>query len=65
MLGAALHLGAGLTRDPVEACVWLIRAEQGRSALAGQFLAAVRSALDPEALAEAERRALLPLEPLP
>jgi TPR repeat protein len=65
MLGAALHLGAGLLRDPVEACAWLIRAEQGRSALASQFLTAVRSALDPKALAEAEHRAMLPLEPLP
>jgi TPR repeat protein len=65
MLGAALHLGAGLPRDPLEACAWLLRAEQGRSPLAGQFLSAARESLDRPALAEAERRAALPLEPPP
>ena len=29
MLGAALHLGSGVKRNPVEALVWLTRARAG------------------------------------
>jgi len=61
MLGAAFHLGSGVTRDPVEALVWLLRARAGGSPLAGQFFQAVRAALPPEQIAEAERRASAPL----
>jgi hypothetical protein len=66
MLGAAFHLGSGVKRDPVEAFVWLLRARKGGSPLAGQFFQAVRSALTPEHIAGAERRAGAPLpEPAP
>ena len=65
MLGAALHLGAGVPRDPIAACAWLLRAEQGGSALAGQFLKPAQASLAPSDLAEAERRAALPLESSP
>jgi TPR repeat protein len=66
MLGAALHLGASAKRDPVEALVWLLRARAGGSPLADQFFAAVRGALTPAQIAEAERRAAAPLpEPGP
>jgi uncharacterized protein len=61
MLGAAFHLGAGIQRDPVEALVWLVRARSGGSPLTGQFFQAVRAALSPEQIAEAERRAITPL----
>ena len=66
MLGAAFHLGSGVKRDPVEAFVWLLRARAGGSPLAGQFFQAVRDALSPAQIADAERRAgaLLP-EPAP
>ena len=30
MLGAALHLGAGVTRDPLAALAWLMRARERR-----------------------------------
>jgi TPR repeat protein len=60
MLGAAFHLGSGVKRDPVEAFVWLLRARAGGSPLAGQFFQAVRSALTPEQIAGAERRAGAP-----
>jgi TPR repeat protein len=63
MFGAALYLGAGVERDPIEGCAWLLRAQKGRSALAGQFLTAARSALAPHEHAEAERRALELPEP--
>ena len=66
MLGAALHLGAGVKRDPVEGFVWLARARAGGSPLAGQFLQAVRSTLSPEQIAQGERHAVIPLpEPAP
>ena len=61
MLGAAFHLGSGVKRNPVEAFVWLLRARAGGSPLAGQFFQAVRAALSPEQIAEAERRAVAPL----
>jgi hypothetical protein len=61
MLGAAFHLGSGVTRDPVEAFFWLLRARAGGSPLAGQFFQAVRTALTPEQIADAERRAGAPL----
>jgi uncharacterized protein len=65
MLGAAYHLGAGVARDPIEALVWLLRARAGGSALAAQFFQAVRTALAPADVAEAERRAAAPLpEPM-
>jgi hypothetical protein len=66
MLGAALHLGSGVTRDSVEALVWLTRAHAGGSPRAGRFFQAVRAALSPGQIAEAERRAAVPLpEPAP
>jgi uncharacterized protein len=66
MLGAAFHLGSGVKRDPVEAFVWLLRARAGGSPLGGQFFQAVRDALPPAQIAEAERRAGTPLpETLP
>jgi hypothetical protein len=61
MLGAAFHLGSGVKRDPVEAMIWLLRARAGGSPLAGQFFQAVRAALSPAQIAEAERRAATPL----
>ncbi len=61
MLGAAYHLGAAVPRDPAEAFVWLLRARAGGSPLAGQFFLAVRAALSPEQIAQAERRAAAPL----
>ena len=60
MLGAALHLGAGVAGDPVEAFVWLTRGCAGGSAHAGQFNQAVRAALTGQ-IADAERRAAAPL----
>jgi uncharacterized protein len=66
MLGAAFHLGSGVKRDLVEALVWLLRARAGGSPLSGQFFQAVRDALSPAQIAEAERRAGAPLpEPAP
>jgi TPR repeat protein len=66
MLGAAFHLGSGVKRDPFEALVWLLRARNGGSPLAGQFFQAVRAALSPAQIADAERRAAAPLpEPAP
>ena len=62
MLGAAYHRGAGVARDPVEACGWLTRARAGGSPLAGQFFEAVRQSLTPEQAAKAARRAAAPLE---
>jgi TPR repeat protein len=41
MLGAAYHLGSGVTRDPVAAFAWLLRARAGGSALANPYFAAV------------------------
>jgi hypothetical protein len=61
MLGAAFHLGSGVKRNPLEACVWLLRARAGGSPLAGQFFQAVRSALTPRQIADAEHRAAAPL----
>ena len=65
MLGTAHHLGAGVERDVVAAMAWLIRARDGGSPLAARFFEAVRGTLSPADLAEAERRAALPLEPAP
>jgi TPR repeat protein len=66
MLGAAYHLGAAVARDPLQAFVWLLRARAGGSALSGQFFMAVRAALTPEQIAQAEARAEAPLpEPAP
>jgi TPR repeat protein len=66
MLGAAYHLGAAVARDPLEAFVWLLRARAGGSALSGQFFMAVRAALTPIEIAQAEARAETPLpEPVP
>jgi len=66
MLGAAFHLGSGVKRDPLEACVWLLRAGTGGSPLAGQFFQAVRAVLTPGQIADAERQAAAPLpEPAP
>jgi hypothetical protein len=53
-------------RDVLEAYVCLLRARAGGSPLAMQFFMAVRTALSPEDLALAERRAAEPLpEPVP
>ena len=65
MLGAALHLGSGVARDPVAALAWLLRAQAGGSTLAAPFLSAARAALASSDLAEAERRAAAPLEAAP
>jgi TPR repeat protein len=65
MLGAACHLGAGVARDPLAALVWLTRARAGGSPLAAQFFDSVRAALSPAEIAEAERRAALPLGSVP
>jgi hypothetical protein len=66
MLGAAHYLGAGVERDPQQALVWLLRATAGKSELASRFLNATRSVLTSDEIAEAERRASLPLpEPSP
>jgi uncharacterized protein len=66
MLGAACYLGAGVERDPSQALVWLLRATAGKSELASRFLNAARSVLTSDEIAEAERRASLPLpEPSP
>jgi TPR repeat protein len=61
MLGAAHYLGAGIERDPQQALVWLLRATAGKSQLASRFLNATRSVLTVDEIAEAERRAALPL----
>jgi hypothetical protein len=65
MLGAAYYLGAGINRDPLAAFVWLSRAQAGGSPLAAQFYNAARGALSETEIAEAQRRAALPLEPAP
>jgi uncharacterized protein len=61
MLGAAHMLGAALPRDGVAALAWLIRARAGGSALAEPFLKNARGALSADEIAEAERRAAVPL----
>ncbi len=61
MLGAACHMGAGTPVDRIAAFAWLIRAMHGGSALAQPFLAPVRDSLSTPDIAEAERRAKLPL----
>jgi len=61
MLGAALHLGAGVPREPLVALTWLLRAQRGGSALAAPFLQPARALLSPAEMAEAERRAAAPL----
>ncbi|WP_127089283.1 tetratricopeptide repeat protein [Aquabacter cavernae] len=63
MLGAAHHLGAGVPRDPQVAYEWLLRGHEGGSGLAAPFLEAVKAALSPAALADAEERARRPLAP--
>jgi uncharacterized protein len=64
MLGAAYILGIGLVRDGVAALSWLLRAQAGHSLLANKFLKSARSALSADEIAEAERRAAAPLEPV-
>lgn len=61
MLGAACHMGAGTPVDRIAALAWLIRAMNGGSALAQPFLTPVRENLSAPGIAEAERRAKLPL----
>lgn len=61
MLGAALHMGAGVRQDDIQALAWLIRATEGGSELARPFLKPVRDCLSADRVAEAERRARLPL----
>lgn len=61
MLGAACHMGAGTPVDRIAALAWLIRAMNGGSALSQPFLTPVRENLSPPDIAEAERRAKLPL----
>jgi TPR repeat protein len=65
MLGAAYHLGAGVAHDRTEAFAWLTRARTGGSPLAAQFFEAVRRTLTGPQLADAARRAAVPLEPSP
>jgi uncharacterized protein len=60
MLGAALHLGSGVSRDPVMALAWLLRARDAGSALAASFLGPARDALCAAQIAEAQRRAVAP-----
>jgi TPR repeat protein len=62
MLGAAFHLGAGVSRDPVAAMTWLLRGQKGGSGLATPFLEAVRASLAP---AQLDRAAALAEQPLP
>jgi TPR repeat protein len=61
MLGAANYLGRGVALDRVAALVWLLRGQAGGSALAKPFLGPARAVLSPDEIAEAERRAELPL----
>ncbi len=61
MLGAALHLGAGVPRERPAALAWLLRAQRGGSALAAPFLSPARALLSPAEIAEAERLAAAPL----
>jgi len=61
MLGAAHHIGAGVSKDPVVALAWLTRARLARSKFADRFYNAVRDSCTPEQRREAERRAYLPL----
>jgi TPR repeat protein len=63
MLGAAHHIGAGVGHEPILALAWLIRAMRGGSELAAPFVQAVRAALTPEQIAEAEHLAHEPLDP--
>ncbi len=65
LLGQALLAGLGTPRDPVVALAWLIRAQNGGSLKAPLSLPAARAANDAEGVAEAERRALLPLQDVP
>jgi hypothetical protein len=66
MLGAALHLGSGISRDRIAAFSWLIRARAGGSPLANSYFAAVQASLSADELAEAERLAGAALpEPAP
>jgi uncharacterized protein len=65
MLGAAYIIGNGLPRDGVAALSWLLRGQAGHSPLASKFLKSARSALSADEIAEAERRAAAPLEPVP
>lgn len=60
-LGAALLTGAGVTADPVAALSWLLRARDGGSKLAVNFILAANGMLSPEQRAEAARRAAGPL----
>jgi TPR repeat protein len=61
MLGAAHHLGTGVPVDRVAALALLLRGQAGGSSLATPFIGPVRAALSSEEIAEAERRAQLPL----
>jgi TPR repeat protein len=62
MLAAALHLGLGVERNPIEAFVWLTRAANAGSQLAAPFFDTVRASLSAEDFAEAQRRAGLPVK---
>jgi TPR repeat protein len=64
MLGAAYILGNGLPRDGVAALSWLLRAQAGHSPLANKFFKSARSVLSADEIAEAERRAAAPPEPV-
>ena len=65
MLGAALHLGAGVLRDPFAAFVWLLRARAGGSALAYPFLRPAEAALPLEEAARPPRRRRAAAGPAP
>ncbi|MET0169279.1 MAG: tetratricopeptide repeat protein [Aliihoeflea sp.] len=60
-LGAARLTGTGVVADPVAALALLIRARDGGSKLAVNFIPAATSALSPDQRATATRRAAEPL----
>jgi uncharacterized protein len=61
MLGAAHITGAGVPRDPVAALAWLLRARDGGSKLAHNFIPAAIAVLSPEEREAAKLRADRPL----
>lgn len=60
-LGAAYLTGAGVVADPIMALSWLIRARDGGSKLAANFIPAANGVLASDQRAEAARRATEPL----
>ncbi|MHB2264886.1 tetratricopeptide repeat protein [Aliihoeflea sp. PC F10.4] len=60
-LGAAYLTGAGVAADPFDALVWLLRARDGGSKLAANFIPPANGMLSPDQRKEAARRADEPL----